>query len=120
MGICIKTVGGHHGLKACSITYKASRFEMPVGGRDVGYCESGMDIVNELTNRECCVDPKSSYLAFVGKQPKYKMYEKKYKKYEKKYKKYEKKYEKKEKHEKEYKKYGKKEHEKDWKKKEHE
>jgi len=122
--ICIKTVGGHHGLKACSITYKASQFEMPVGGRDVGYCESGMDIVNELTNRECCVDPKSSYLAFVGKQPKYKKYEKKYKKYEKKYKKYEKKYEKKEKHEKEYKKYGKdykkKEHEKDWKKKEHE
>merc|ERR1711872_236 len=78
--ICIKTIGGHHGLKACSITYKASQFKMPVGGRDVGYCESGMDIVNELTNRECCVDPKSSYLAFVGKQPKY---EKKYKKYKK-------------------------------------
>merc|ERR1711915_677217 len=77
--ICIKTVGGHHGLKACSITYKASQFNMPVGGNDVGYCESGVDIVNELTNHECCVDPKSSYLAFVGKQSMYK----KYKKYEK-------------------------------------
>merc|ERR1719334_1507204 len=78
--ICIKTVGGHHGLKACSITYKASQFNMPVGGNDVVYCESGVDIVNELTNRECCVDPKSSYLAFVGKQSmsnKYKKYEKK-------------------------------------------
>jgi len=65
--VCIKT--NHKGTKSCSLTYRAKNFMMPVGGNDVGFCESGLDIVNNQTNRECCVDPKSSYLGFVGKQP---------------------------------------------------
>jgi len=66
--ICIRNKG-NHGAKACSITFRAKNFMMPVGGNDVGFCESGVDIVNENNDRECCVDPKSSYLAFVGQQP---------------------------------------------------
>merc|ERR1719334_2185835 len=78
---CLQYYFKEHGqLKSFNHDEQARQFNMPVGGNDVGYCESGVDIVNELTNRECCVDPKSSYLAFVGKQS----MSKKYKKYEKK------------------------------------
>merc|ERR1719309_1162130 len=37
--------------------------------QDIGQCEDGTEIVNRKTNQECCLDPRSGYLGFVGQQP---------------------------------------------------
>jgi len=67
-GICIRNEG-NAGARSCSVTLRAQQFKMPPGGIDRVPCASGTDIVNVAANRECCLDPLSAYLAFVGKQP---------------------------------------------------
>jgi len=68
--VCIRRSDqAHSGVESCSITYRSEYFKMPVGGKDIGQCEDGTEIVNRKTNQECCLDPRSGYLGFVGQQP---------------------------------------------------
>merc|ERR1711915_68117 len=52
----------------CSISLRAVNFGLPVGGKDLKYCSEGTELVNPAADRDCCLDPSSSYLGIVGDQ----------------------------------------------------
>jgi hypothetical protein len=67
--ICIRNQGNNPGSRTCGVTLRATNFGLPVFGNDLTHCRQGWESVNTADQRECCLDPLSSYLGLVGTEP---------------------------------------------------
>jgi len=67
--ICIRNRGNSPSGRTCAVTFRATSFGLPVNGNDRTYCSNGGEFVNPESERDCCLNPHSSYVGVTAVQP---------------------------------------------------